>query len=434
MKKNVLLLILIVISLSFFGCTQTPDSQSNSTSTDIIGSPDNASSEGTVITDNGSKPGDVENSAKITPLSAANLEFSWDLFKKLNAEDSADNIFISSFSISSALTMALNGAEKNTRTEMEKMLHYEGMTRDELNRAYADEIGRLSNLDKKVTLQNAYSIWIRNGFEIQKKFIDTNCRYLEAEVQTLDFDESSSADVINSWVSDKTNRLIQSIISPPISQDAIMYLINAIYFKGQWTTEFKPENTKEKDFHALDGKTDKVSMMYRNGKIDYFSSEDYQAVRLPYGNEKVSMVLVLPSKDINQWIDGMTGDKWKAVLESFHPVSDLQLQIPKFKMEYGLKELNGTLQGLGMKEAFSDSANFSGIAENICISRVLHKAVVDVNEQGTEAAAVTSVEIQVTSASEPVAFIADRPFFFAIIDNEEGNLLFMGKKITGDRE
>ena len=435
MKKNALLLILLVMSLSA-GCVMVPEPQSGGTSSDVSISPDITPSEGTGNgnEDDGDKPGDDMDAMPIPSISAANQKFSWDLFKKLNAEDSSENIFISPYSISSALTMALNGAEGNNRAEMEKVLHYEGMSREQLNRGYAYETERLSSLDQKVTLQNANSIWIRDGFEIKKDFIDINRRYLSAEAQALDFDDPSSVEAINGWVSEKTNRLIPSVITPPIPREAIMYLINAIYFKGEWTTEFKPEDTQEKDFHALDGKTDKVSMMQRKGKIDYFSNGELQAVRLPYGNEKMSMVLVLPDKEINQWIDGMNADKWKELVAGFHPVRDLELQVPKFKMEYGLKELNGVLTGLGMKEAFSDGADFSGIAENVCISRVLHKAVVDVNEQGTEAAAVTSVEMVLTSFQEPVAFIADRPFFFAIVDNEEGNLLFMGKKITGDRE
>jgi len=175
-------------------------------------------------------------------------------------------------------------------------------------------------------------------------------------------------------------------------------------------------------------------MMQRNGNIDYFSNEEMQAVRLPYGDEKISMILVLPEKDINQWISDMNADKWMDIVSGFFPERDLELQIPRFKMEYGIKELNSALKGLGMKEAFSDTADFSGIAENVCISSVLHKAVVDVNEKGTEAAAATSVEMVLTSMREPVSFTANRPFFFAIVYNEEGTLLFMGKKVTGDRE
>lgn len=446
MKKRIIALILLIVSLSVFGCAKISnlpmDSSASGMQDPKPSAPEDSTVEPekdeTIIVDKGDEePGPEENKSEgqiNEAVGSANREFSWNLFKKLNTEDSSGNVFISPYSIANALTMALNGAEGNTRVEMEKALQVAGVTRDDLNRAYAAEANRLSKLDKKVILQNANSIWLRDSFQVKKDFIDRNKDYLGAEVQTLDFSAPSSVGVINNWVSDKTNKLIPSIISPPISEDTIMYLINAIYFKGEWTTEFKQENTQEKDFYALDGKTDKVQMMFRDGKIDYLNNDELQAVRLPYGDEKVSMVVVLPKKDLNGWIDSMNGDKWKGILAGFNPVSDLQLQIPKFKMEYGLKELNSVLKELGMREAFSDRADFTGIANNLFISQVLHKAVVDVNEQGTEAAAVTAVVMQVTSFIEPVSFTADRPFFFAIVDNEEGNLLFMGKKITGDRD
>ncbi|NLO38589.1 MAG: serpin family protein [Ruminiclostridium sp.] len=446
MKKRILVLILLIVSLSVFGCAKISDLPMDSSASGMqdpkTSAPEDSTVEPekdeTIIVDKGDQePGPEENKSEgqiNEAVITANREFSWNLFKKINTEDSSGNVFISPYSIANALTMALNGAEGNTRVEMEKALQVAGVTRDDLNRAYAAEANRLSKLDKKVTLQNANSIWLRDSFQVKKDFIDRNKAYLGAEVQTLDFSDPSSVGVINNWVSDKTNRLIPSIISPPISTETIMYLINAIYFKGEWTTEFKQENTQEKDFYALDGKTDKVQMMFRGGKIDYLNNDELQAVRLPYGDEKVSMVVILPKKDLNSWIDSMNGDKWKGILTGFNPVSDLQLQIPKFKMEYGIKELNGVLKELGMREAFSDGADFSGIANNLFISQVLHKAVVDVNEQGTEAAAVTAVVMQVTSFIEPVSFTADRPFFFAIVDNEQGNLLFMGKKIAGDRD
>lgn len=424
MKKKFLLILILTISLLASGCIQFPDIQSGGVTSDRE---DKSEVKDPVISPKEDEAS--EQSGEQEALARANREFSWDMFKKLNEQDAEENIFISPYSISSALTMALNGAEGNTRAEMEKVLHYGGMTREQLNKTYANEV--ISG--KKVVLQNANSIWIRNGFEVQKDFINTNTKYLDAEVKTLNFGEPSAAEVINAWVSEKTKGLIPSIISPPIPQNVMMYMINAIYFKGEWTTEFEVKNTREKDFYALDGKTDRVSMMQRSGRIDYISNQDLKAVRLPYGDGRISMILVLPHEDINRWINDMNAEKWTELTEGFYSANDVNLQIPKFKMEYGLKELNVVLQSLGMKEAFSDQADFSGIADNICISSVLHKALVDVNEQGTEAAAVTSVGIIATSVSEPLYFIADRPFFFAIVDNENGNLLFMGKKTAGDR-
>ncbi|NLN64005.1 MAG: serpin family protein [Clostridiaceae bacterium] len=425
MKRNIYIIMLIIIAMFIAGCT-FPVIPIDEPAVDDQNHSESPSEEEA----NESNQGDDVHGVKDDRLVAANQKFSWDLFKKLNEEDAKENIFISPFSISSALTMAMNGAEGKTRTEMEKALHYDGMTREDINLAYAWETNRLTNLDKKVTLRNANSIWTRNNFEIKKDFVEMNQKYLSAEAQALDFDKPSATETINSWVDEKTNGLIPEIVTPPIPQDTIMYLINAIYFKGEWTTEFEEKETKEQNFHSLDGSTGRVPMMRRNGKIDYFQNEELKAVRLPYGDEKISMVLILPHEDINQWIHGMDHDKWKEIQENLRPVSDVELQIPKFKMEYGKKELKEVLSGLGIMEAFSQTADFSGIADNILISSILHKAVVDVNEKGTEAAAVTSIEVKVTSVREPVSFIADRPFFFAIVDNEAGSILFMGKKVT----
>ncbi len=366
-------------------------------------------------------------------LVSANKEFSWDIFKKLNTEDNEKDIFISPFSISSMLTMALNGAEGTTKEAMLTGLRYNGITIEELNKGYAYLMDRIINLDEKVKLEIGNSIWIRDGFEVKQNFIDTNRSFLGADVDTLDFSDTNAAGEINSWIADKTGNLITKMIKPPIPKDVMMYLINAIYFKGEWTEAFKAKNTIEADFHAYDKKIDKVSMMQRSGKIEYYKNEDYQAVRLPYGNEKTGMVVILPNCDINEFIKDINDEKWNELINQLRPVADLNLKLPKFKMEYGVKSLNDTLSVLGMGEAFSDSADFSGIANNLFISGVLHKAVVDVNEEGTEAAAVTVGEFAVTSIREPISFIADRPFIFVIADNEDGNILFMGKKLFGDR-
>lgn len=426
MKRSVLIITLAVILLSTAGCAKIPG---------LLDKP-------TIIENNDPSPDDnptngepVEKDvldAETRALINANKVFAWDIFKQLNNEDSKENIFISSFSISSMLTMALNGAEGTTREAVENSLHYQDMSREVLNRSYQAYLKRISNLDRKVMLEIANSIWARDGFEIQKDFVDMNRKYLSAEAQTLDFDDPASVDVINGWISKKTNKLIPKMIDPPIERDTVMFLVNAIYFKGQWTKQFKPQNTQEKDFRALDGKKDKVMMMFRSGITDYYRNDELQAVRLPYGNEKTSMVVVLPNKNINEWIEGMDQEAWENILENLKP-REIQLQIPKFKMEYGIKELNKALTELGMGEALSESANFSGIAEQVYISEVLHKAVVDVNEEGTEAAAATIGTITATSAVEPIQFIADHPFFFAIMDDESGNILFMGKKIDGNR-
>jgi serine protease inhibitor len=316
---------------------------------------------------------------------------------------------------------------------LRKALVLQGMDLDYINRGYAWLINRLNGIDEKIKLDIANSIWIRDGFNVLPDFIERNRSYLDSEVRTLDFSKANAAGTINNWISQKTNNLIPGMIDPPIAEDVMMYLINAIYFKGEWTEQFEEKNTSEQDFYSIDGKTDKVLMMRRTGKIDYVSTDDYKAVSLPYGNKKTSMILILPNKDINEFINGMDDEKFGELLERLRPVSDLNLQIPKFKMEYGIKELNNVLQAVGMGEALSFNADFTGIANNLYINKVLHKAVIDVNEEGTEAAAVTVGEMKITAVIEPVSFIADRPFLFVIADIEEGNILFIGKKIYGER-
>ncbi|NLY19174.1 MAG: serpin family protein [Clostridiaceae bacterium] len=376
---------------------------------------------------------DSENGDKTEALISANKEFSWDIFKKLNEEDSDKEIFISPLSISSMLTMALNGAEGATRQALIEGLRYDGISIEELNGGYSYLIDRISNIDEKVDIEIANSIWIRNGFDVKQNFIDNSRNFLNAEVESLDFSDLSAPQTINDWIARKTGNLITNVINPPINADVMMYLINAIYFKGEWTEAFKKKDTFETDFYAYDNSTDKVSMMQRTGKIEYCATDDYQAVRLPYGNEKTGMVVILPKDDINKFINKIDHNWWNDLLGRLSPVRDLNLKIPKFKMEYGVKELKKSLAELGMGLIFTDSADFSGIAKDLYISRVLHKAVVDVNEEGTEAAAVTVGEFTITAIREPVSFIANRPFIFIITDNEEGNILFMGKKLYGDR-
>ncbi len=431
MRKNIFVLIILIVSLSSNGCAKLYEQENSAVNDHTY---ENGSGQ---ESNRGEDEKEVHiiraDGEKNNGLIMANNKFSWNIFKKINEEDLKKEVFISPLSISTMLTMALNGAGSTTKEEMEKALNYEEMSLEEINRGYAWLINRIQNIDPKVTIEMADSIWARDGFQILPDYIERNRSFLSAEVCSLNFDLPEAADTINNWISQKTHNLIPKMINSPIHPDVMMYLINAIYFKGEWTTAFKAKNTSEREFHALDGKTDMVSMMMRSGKIEYYKNNEYKAVSLPYGDENTAMVVILPDQDINQFIDRMNNDKWEELLDGLKPVQNLNLQLPKFKLEYGIKELKGALSALGIREAFSDKADFTGIAENLYINKILHKAVVDVNEEGTEAAAVTVGEISTTSFTEPAAFIADRPFLFIITDRQEGNILFMGKKIYGDR-
>jgi serine protease inhibitor len=358
-----------------------------------------------------------------------NSQFAFDIFKQLDKEDEKQNIFISPLSISTALTMTYQGAGTTTKEAMAKALGYSGIDDETLNETYKNLIRFLKQLDKKVELNISNSIWVREGESIKEDFLSVNKDIFNAPVTTLDFSKENAADQINNWISDSTKKKIEKMVDSPIPANIVMYLINAIYFKGDWAKQFDKEHSFDAQFHAGDGSTRQVMMMSRNGKVEYGQGDGFKAVRLPYGSGKISMYCILPEEtvSINEFIASLDAEKWNIIKNSISEREQVQLQLPRFKLEYGIKNLNDSPTALGMGKAFTDTADFSGIREDICISRVLHKAVIEVNEEGSEAAAATVVEIRETAAVEPLAFIADRPFVFIISDDDTGTILFMGK-------
>lgn len=358
-----------------------------------------------------------------------NSRFAFESFKQLDKEDREQNILISPLSISTALAMTYQGAGTTTKEAMAGVLGYTGIEDAQLKESYRNLIPYLNGLDDKVELNISNSLWVREGEEIKQDFLTANKDSFKASVTPLDFSKANAPDQINQWVSEATNKKIDKIISSPLPSDTIMYLINAIYFKGDWAEQFDSKNTAKAQFRAGNGSTNEVMMMSRTGKVEYGKGDDFQAVRLPYGSGKAAMYCILPEKDqtINDFIATLDTGRWKGIKESIRERNEVNLQLPRFKLEYGIKNLNDSLTALGMGEAFTDKADFSGIGDNVCISRVLHKAVIEVNEEGSEAAAATAVEMKRTSAGEPLAFIADRPFLFVIADDQTGTILFMGK-------
>ena len=358
-----------------------------------------------------------------------NTGFAFDIFTQLNKEDEKQSIFISPLSISTALTMTYLGAGTTTKESMAKALGYTGMNDEKLNESYRNLLRYLKQLDKKVELNISNSLWIKEGEVIKEDFLSANRNIFDASINPLDFSKENAADEINQWISNATKKKIEKMIDPPIPPNIIMYLINAIYFKGDWAEQFDTKNTFDASFLAGDGSTSEVKMMSRNGKVEFGQGDGFKAVRLPYGSGKAAMYCILPDEavSINDFIESLDKELWKDIKDSISERDEVRLQLPRFKLEYGIKNLNDSLTALGMGEAFTDSADFSGIRDGLCISRVLHKAVIDVNEEGSEAAAVTVVEMRETAAAEPLTFIADRPFVFVIADDETGTILFMGK-------
>lgn len=360
----------------------------------------------------------------------ANNGFAFDILEMLNREDVEKNMFISPFSISTALSMTYNGAVSETKDVMAEVLGYSNIELERLNKNYKNLIAYLNNVDKQVELNIGNSIWVREGEEIREDFINRNNKYFNAEIDMLDFSKKEAADKINGWIKDATKGKIKKMINPPISELVVMYLINAIYFKGEWTEQFDPKRTYDGSFSSGSGQNQDVRMMNRKGNIDYAEMDDCKAIRLSYGSGKTSMYCVLPGEntDINEFIANMDENKWNEIRESLSETEDVTVKLPKFKMEYGIKNLNESLQSLGMEAAFSQDANFSGIREGLFISRVLHKAVIEVNEEGSEAAGVTVVEMkECAMVEDPKMFVGDRPFIFFIAEEETGSILFAGK-------
>jgi serpin B len=330
-----------------------------------------------------------------------------------------------------ALGMTLNGANGETYTGIQNTLKLAGLTTEEINDSYKNLYNLLLSADTKVDFRIANSIWYRSGIDVKQSFINTNTNYFSAQISGLDFNNPDAADVINAWVNQSTNGKITEIVDKPISRDAFMFLINAIYFKGTWKYEFDKKNTSEQNFYLTDGTNIKCNMMQIESELNCFSTEKLKVVELPYGNGNFSMIILLPdtSVNINDFIDGIDAQKWNDWITNMVK-SDVVLSMPKFTFACDYT-LNDVLKTMGMETAFSDFADFSGIFENVqaSVTKVKHKTYIDVNEEGTEAAAATSVEVGPTAILSN-QIIVDRPFVFAIRESNSGCILFMGKVLN----
>ena len=356
-------------------------------------------------------------------------EFAFDLFKKMVETSNSSNLFISPLSVSIALGMAWNGANGDTQTEMEAALKMSGFSTDEINAYYQYMLTTLPGADPKTTLNIANSIWYKLGFPVKEDFLNINRDYFDAEVRELDFDKEGAVDTINNWCALKTNDLIKKPLDR-ISTDAVMYLINAIYFKGMWTKPFHEEGTHERYFIAESGDAVPVNMMSQLDFFNYAEDDNAQYIDLPYGDGNFSMTVALPrsGKNMTDLLAYLTLERWSERLNEMDS-TEVKVNLPRFKNEnkYELKDI---LKQMGMQKAFEDGlADFSGINEEfeIFISRIIHSTFVEVNEKGTEAAAVTIIESEATSAPQYEVFCADRPFLYIIREQTSGVILFMGK-------
>lgn len=358
----------------------------------------------------------------------ASNNFSFALLRSVTDSEPAANTFISPLSVSFALGMTMNGAAGGTLTEMQSALQLGALPQSEINAAYKSLTELLQSLDSSVQMRVANSIWYRNDFTFKQTFIDTTRKYFNAEVRGLDFGDPQSPGIINNWVSTATNTRIPKVIDR-IRSDDVMFLINAIYFKGSWRTAFDLAQTRTGTFITRDGRAQSVPLMHRTDTMSYAETESYQAVDLPYGNTAFSMTVLLPKAgaDVNALARTLSGSDWQQLTQAFH-TTNVSLTLPRLKLSYE-RTLNGDLKALGMRQAFDPkAADFAAMTpRDVYLSFVKQNAFVDINEEGTEAAAVTTVGVSVTSAPLLVSMRVDRPYIFVLRERLSGTILFAGR-------
>ena len=369
--------------------------------------------------------------AALMPRITQGNEFAFDLFYKILQTTTEKNVFISPLSVDFALGMTLNGANSITKEEMKNVLHHSGLTDVQINEYYQLMLNTLPSIDPTTKLNIANSIWCREGFPFYQTFLDTNAKYFDAEIRNLDFSAPWALDTINGWCAKKTNDLIKEPLDE-IPYDAVMYLINAIYFKGIWITQFDKKNTAKATFYSESGTQSQVDMMHiPESNFPYYTDADAQYLDMGYGNGAFSMTLILPNegKTLQNVTDNLSADDFDNIVKNRLYSANVKVFLPRFKTEYKTT-LNDVLIDMGMPSAFVPyHADFSDMSSlYLFINRVIHSTFVEVNEEGTEAAAITIVELEPTfEGGGLINFRADKPFMFVIRENSTGAILFMGK-------
>ena len=363
----------------------------------------------------------------------AGNEFGMRLHRQLVQAEQNKNVFVSPLSVSLAFAMVYNGSRGDTQAEMARALGWQGMSLDELNRGFATLLSLMRQPGGGVQLRIANSLWPRKGAAFYDDFMENTRTFYGAQVSELDFRHPEAAATVNRWVNKQTSGKIPKVVEA-LDAAEVLLLINAVHFQGKWQKEFDPSATKEENFRLQDGSLKPVRMMKQTGTYEYREDEEVQAVRLPYGEGQMDMLIIVPKEtsSLDELHDKLWADtgRWR---EPF-PKKRGEIQMPRFKIEYG-KELGEPLQAMGMTLPFDDAkADFSGMAPippNLYISAVKHKTFLEVNEKGTEAAAATAIHAKAGSApiDAPFRIVVNRPFFFAIEDRQIGAWLFVGSVV-----
>ncbi len=373
---------------------------------------------------------DTDNDLKV--VSQGINKFSFDLYKKLKDENKEENLFYSPASISIALAMTYAGARGDTEKQMANVLNFT-LPQDRLDPAYSKLIENLkSNKDYELIIANA--LWLQKDYKFLQKFLNTMEKYYKGGFNEVDYaaNPEGARIKINDWVSRETKEKIKDILKPEdITRLTRLVLTNAIYFKGKWQTEFDKKSTRDEDFYLINGQKTKVKMMYQKNTFNYYENDDLQLLEIPYKGNKISMVIILPKVGKFKTVENMMDEKKLQEWLKNAMKTKVKAYIPRFKFTQRFN-LSKNLYDMGMEDAFNPAAaDFSGIdgERGLYISKVIHKAFVEVNEEGTEAAAATAVIIDTKALvlTEELVFKADHPFIFLIRDKETRSILFMGR-------
>ncbi len=354
--------------------------------------------------------------------------FAFDIFSKVLNQAGDLNTIISPLSISYALSMTVNGAANSTRDSILKALKISDISMADLNKSYKDLTASLVSVDSRVIMDIANSVWTEKDFSVKAPFVDILTSYYDAQAKSFDKTDPTVPTQINSWISDHTNGLIKNMISQ-LDSNIVMLLINAIYFKGMWKTQFDASSTTSRTFTKPDGSTENVPTMYESENQKVYRGNGFYVAEIPYGQGNYVMDILLPdNNDLSAVSGSLTADNlstWTASLTS----TKVNLYLPKFKYGYNI-DLKNVLSLMGMGIAFTDAADFSNISDiGLLISKVLHEAYIQTDEEGTEAAAATVVEIEPTMVGpvEPITIDVNHQFIYLIREVTTNSVIFMGK-------
>ena len=365
-----------------------------------------------------------------TSVANATTNFAFDFFKTLQTDPQADakeNIFVSPLSLHIALGMLVNGATQETKNEIIDALKANNISLEDLNIAYKKLLTELPQADPKVKMALANAIFYKNSFNVLPTFFTEIQNNFNAQITGLPFNPSDAA-IINQWASDHTNGKIKKILDT-IHPDLVMLLMNALYFKGDWSKKFDTKRTADANFNLEKG-SKLVKMMTQKDSFQYAVQPNFTALQMPYGNGQFTATLLLPNENssIKTLMNDFTSEKWNA-LQNALQTRNITIQIPKFKLEQEFK-LENSMQKMGIIRAFNDkTAELKKINETakLYVDFIQQNTYLAVDEEGTEAAAVTTIGIGVTSAPQELSFICNRPFGIIISEKTSNTILFMGR-------